>query len=562
MFKRRGYRPPEPPPRFARILNTVGSSFRVVKTIGSLVLLKSMAERMGLRSLVDSLIPMERESESGLTHGQVVESLVMNRCHAPVPLYEMEQWAQAGGMADFYGCSAERFNDDRMRMTLDRLPEHETNVQDAMALRLMNEFQVPADEVLYDITSLYFEGAYDESALIHLGYSRDQKPDKKQVNIALTVSRQGGVPLRSQTLSGETADPTTVEANVRALKKTLQRKQFLQITDGAMLTPANVHMLETEGISFLAPWRADTAILDAVQGDHVPWEPLAYRGAKGQDRYWTTELGVLVTYEEVLTDQAAPTRQPGQRGRLPQHPKQIHAHWERAVVVRSSSKQRRDEKTRIKQLQKLETALNAIQSGLNRQRLKTQKQVDAKLENLFSGPYAMYRRCAETNLDGPDGEMTFAWSWNPVPLERLKSREGLYVLLTNRKDSEADPVETLLERYKGRNLVESRIRDLKSHIKLHPLYVHTDVRVQALVLITVLALQLYSLIEWEAAKAQQAWTTSFLKKKFAQVSLLQTLHPDGTVEIEWCNLLPTHLTILKTLGLQLAQPPTRLAPFT
>jgi hypothetical protein len=61
---------------------------RIVKEIGSLVLLKAMAERMNIRGLIDALIPMERER--GLTHGQVFEACVINRCHAPVPLYEME----------------------------------------------------------------------------------------------------------------------------------------------------------------------------------------------------------------------------------------------------------------------------------------------------------------------------------------------------------------------------------------------------------------------------------------------------------------------------------------
>ncbi len=178
------------------MLNAVGIRHRIVKTIGSIILLKAMAERMNLRAIVDTTIPMQRHS--GFTHGQLVEALVMNRCHAPAPLYQVQEWANESGTADLYGLPAERFNDDRLRDTLDVSPAYEKDLQGLIAVRLLSDFAVPADEVLYDITSLYFEGGYEESALIRYGYSRDGKPDKKQVNLALTTSRQGGVPLQSQ----------------------------------------------------------------------------------------------------------------------------------------------------------------------------------------------------------------------------------------------------------------------------------------------------------------------------------------------------------------------------
>jgi hypothetical protein len=63
----------------------------------------------------------------------------------------------------------------------------------------------------------------------------------------------------------------------------------------------------------------------------------------------------------------------------------------------------------------------------------------------------------------------------------------------------------------------------------------------------------------EARKAQEAWTTRFLKKKFASICILQTVHPNDDVEIEWCNVTPEHLRILETLGLRLIELPERLA---
>lgn len=73
--------------------------------------------------------------------------------------------------------------------------------------------------------------------------------------------------------------------------------------------------------------------------------------------------------------------------------------------------------------------------------------------------------------------MTFQWSWNTEALERVQVRDGMYTLATNRLDWEQYPSARALEEYKERNTVEQRIGDLKSRVKIRPLFVHTDERV-------------------------------------------------------------------------------------
>jgi len=124
----------------------------------------------------------------------------MNRLHAPRPLYRFDRWVAVSGLSDLYGHPADRFHDDRLRETLGQVHAYDEEIQTAAALPNITHFGVPADRVLYDITSLYIEGEHTESELIECGYSWDQKPDKKQVNVGLTVSAEGGVPLLSRAL--------------------------------------------------------------------------------------------------------------------------------------------------------------------------------------------------------------------------------------------------------------------------------------------------------------------------------------------------------------------------
>jgi transposase len=68
------------------------------------------------------------------------------------------------------------------------------------------------------VTSTYCEGEAEKNPQAQRGYSRDRRPDGKQVNIALVVSRQG-LPLGYEIFAGNRHDATTVEEMVNATEK-------------------------------------------------------------------------------------------------------------------------------------------------------------------------------------------------------------------------------------------------------------------------------------------------------------------------------------------------------
>jgi transposase len=158
--------------------------------------------------------------------------------------------------------------------------------------------------------------------------------------------------------------------------------------------------------------------------------------------------------------------------------------------------------------------------------------------------------------------MIFKWEQDTAEVERIRQTEGIYVLLTNLRDPEQYPPAEILRLYKRRNPVEDRFRTLKNTVKVRPLFVHTDERVRALVLVTILALTVYSLIEWRARQAEEVWTASQLIREFEGITLLQTHRPDKSVELEWCNLMPHHESILRRLLLRLPDLPDYLYPST
>jgi hypothetical protein len=70
---------------------------------------------------------------------------------------------------------------------LDRLMERQAVIQRELARRHLSEGCL----VMYDITSSYLEGAYQDSELVDFGYSRDQKRNHEQIVIGLLTSKEG-----------------------------------------------------------------------------------------------------------------------------------------------------------------------------------------------------------------------------------------------------------------------------------------------------------------------------------------------------------------------------------
>lgn len=69
-----------------------------------------------------------------------------------------------------------------MGRPLDRLHPYLGELWVCLASRAIRVYDLDLNVLHWDITSIYFEGAYTDSELAAYGYSRDQRSDTKQVN--------------------------------------------------------------------------------------------------------------------------------------------------------------------------------------------------------------------------------------------------------------------------------------------------------------------------------------------------------------------------------------------
>ena len=165
--------------------------------------------------------------------------VVARLCEPSSELHIAEHWYRHTALEDLLGLPASQVNDDRLYRALDRLLPHKDALEQHLRARLGELFALDYDLLLYDVTSTYFEGEAATNPLAQRGYSRDHRPDCKQVNIALVVTREG-MPLGYELFAGNRADVTTVKEIVETMERRYGPASRIWVMDRGMASAANL----------------------------------------------------------------------------------------------------------------------------------------------------------------------------------------------------------------------------------------------------------------------------------------------------------------------------------
>jgi hypothetical protein len=135
------------------------------KVIGNVFFLKPLLDLLGLEDIVDSVCPLA-SNKASVSIGEVCRILVPNRLDSPRPLYKVEDWADHVSTVDLFGTPPCLLNDDKLGRCLELLATYLGDIEALLCLKLIRDFGVSPDLVIWDSTSFYFEGAYDDSEFV------------------------------------------------------------------------------------------------------------------------------------------------------------------------------------------------------------------------------------------------------------------------------------------------------------------------------------------------------------------------------------------------------------
>ena len=514
----------------------------LVRSLGALPALLPLCEQVGLREIVNRHCYPEGDAPEDLDVGTVTLILAHNRLQAPQALVHVEEWVGQSVLPEVLGIEAGQCNDDRLARTLDTLLPHLDGIWQDLVVAAIARVGVDLSALCYDITSISFCGAYDEADLVRYGYSRDHRPDRKQIELAATVTAAGGIPVDYRPLAGNVADRITPVEQLRRLQgllTLLPRRQAdqpcLVISDRAMLTDAALAAYAGSGLCYLGPLDPGVGrgavrdLLARVSPEELAAQPLPYRPQRAaKDPDWEAYCGVE---RPLLVPHPDPTRPPLAV---------------RALVVWSPGKARLDANLRRTHLRRLERSLTDLAKKVGRRPYTTAETVRTRVAALCKGQPA--RHLVTTTVGGgagTDAPLRLTWQHDEAALARAAALDGRYVLGTNDPDLDAA---AMLARAKWRDVPEKRFALVKGPLAVRPLYVHKEGRILGLVFCTMVALLLFSLLELLLQRAGLALSGQQFLAACAPLALVILQLHDGSSLRQVTGLPPPLAALIHAQG--------------
>jgi hypothetical protein len=451
--------PPPPPVPCWREVDVSGVRVERLRQLGRVYLGLALWRRLGLHTVLQKLLPAGRED---LGWDVLACVLTLGRfCAQPSELALAERWYDDTALEDLLGVPLEKINDARLYRGLDALLPH----KDALCQHLLGKYRdwfgVRFEFLLYDVTSTFFEGQALKNEKAARGYSRDGRPDCKQVCLGLVVTPEG-LPVAYEVFAGNRSDVTTLEAIVRLMEDKYGQAQRVWVMDRGMVSEANLAWLRQRGATYLVG---------------TPKRQLkAHQAALLDTRGWQEA-------------------RPGLEVKLvgtPEGPEQY-------ILCRSTDRAAKERAMLDRQLDRLKTELNKIHARLRRAPEADLEKAGRRIGRwLGQYPAAAGVLVVTLQKDPAARACGLEITERTERLEWSRLAHGAYLLRTNHPGG--DPAQ-LWRWYIQLTQAEAAFRTGKSDLHLRPVFHQKTHRVEAHILVSFLSLALWRVLEqWMRAK--------------------------------------------------------------
>jgi transposase len=443
--------------------------------------------------------------------------LVLGRlCDPSSELRLAEQFYEHSALPDLLGVPSEKVNEDRLYRALDALLPHKAELEKHLRHKLGELFDLDYDLLLYDVTSTYFEGEAKGNPLAQRGYSRDHRPDCKQVNLALVVSR-GGMPVGYEVFAGNRHDSTTLEEIVAHIERLHGRAQRIWVLDRGMVSEENVEFLKQGGRRYIVG----------------------------------TSKSLLKQYERELLAEDWRAVHEGLEVRL--CPAADGA--EVFILCRSAQRQQKEQAIHARFEKRIEEGLRKIESACKKRR-QNPLLVAQRVGRLLGGntrAAGLFQVEVETESDG---SARLRWSKSERWRDWARLSEGCYLLRSNVLDWTA---QELWRAYIQLTEAEDAFHIQKSDLQIRPVWHQKVERVQAHILVCFLAYVLWKTLEAQCRQAGLGDEPRQVFRELSEIALVDVVLPTrkGITLRKRCIGQPNQhqLVLLQRLGLKLPAVP-------
>jgi transposase len=428
------------------------------RQFGDVYLALALWRGTGLAALCERLLPVGKER---IAWAKMAAVLVAARlCEPSSELHIAEDWYRRTALADLLQLEDEQVNKDRLYRALDHLLVHKAALEAHLSRRCGELFAVQNEVLLYDVTSTYFEGQAEANPLAQRGYSRDHRPDCKQVCIALVVTFDG-FPLGYEVFAGNTHDSRTLQTIVATMEARHGMVGRVWISDRGMASADNLAWLRRTGRRY---------IIGAPKSELKKFSS----ALAAADGWHTVREGVEV--------------------KLTRHPETE----ETVILCRSADRRSKERAMHDKFSQRIETALERLAARV----VRSKRRLDPAPVNrqigriLQQNQRAAARFAVELVPDGCPAGFRLQVACNAAFDDWAALSEGAYLLRSNITDWSD---QQLWKAYIQLTQAEAAFRIQKDQLNMRPVWHQREDRVQAHILVCFLAFVLWKSLEmWQS----------------------------------------------------------------
>lgn len=465
-------------------------------SFGGIYALEALWDKLGLK---ESILDRLRKTKHSAPLERALFLMVANRCLAPSSkLYCFEQWMAE----EIYFPEADKLQLHHFYRALDFLEECKADLEKTVFFKVADLFNTDVELIFYDTTSVHFEvddeDEEGEDQLRLRGHSKNGRSDAPQMIVGLAMTRDG-LPVRSWVFAGNTVDSSTVK-QVKADLREWNLTRCVFVGDAGMVSEENLRELSLGGGRYIigCPLRRELEIQDEVLTRKGRYAEV--KTANGRDN--------LKVKEVIVGD--------GERRR-------------RYILCFNPQEAARQTQRRKQLLEQLEVELESL-------RKRKDDHPKKACELLASRRYGKYLRKLK------DGRLKIC----QASIKEAARTDGKWVLRTNDDTLSAEDVANA---YKHLLDTECAWRQMKSVLKVRPVYHWNADRIRAHVTICVLALLLVRIAENECG---QTWRT--IRDRLQLQKAVVFSGPSGSFT-RTTELRAETLETLKRLGLD---PPKQL----
>lgn len=441
------------PPVWMRA-HTEAMEFKDAREAGSVWVGHKMWEMLGLGKILE-------EQNFSKDEIDLTEVLVLNRLIEPASEHATPEWVSRTALSDILGRDLDRLNYRKLYGNLDRLHPERESIEKRLFNVETNLFNLETSIYLYDLTSTYFEGNALQNEAAKHGYSRDSRPDCRQVVVGLMLNRDG-FPIGHEIFDGNKVDSQTVSTILETLERRTDAQKGLTLTvDRGMSDKKNLELIREQGHHYIV-------------------------AAKQTERQkWLAEFESEEGWQEVTRQSGAPTFEQVATGiRI----KRFKKDDEYYVLCISEGRIAKDRAIREKQEKRLLKDLEKLGSRITKGELKTTKKIYESIGRIKE----RYPRVARYYGIEIDESGSLSWLEDTAKKKKAEQVDGSYILRTSRQDLTTDEI---WRTYMLLTRVETAFRNLKGPLSMRPIFHQLQHRTESHIFVCVLAYHLLVSIE-------------------------------------------------------------------